>query len=106
MKYSRLKYLEIDNRQWPSSTIDCSPRWCSVDLRDGNQALPRPMLLEERMKLFRLLVRIGFRELEVAFPSASTTDFDFVRQLVKDPTLASDAYLQVIMPGRPELIEK
>ena len=87
MKDSKKKYrpfppVDLKDRTWPNKTITKAPRWCSVDLRDGNQALVTPMNLEQKLKMFKLLVDIGFKEIEVGFPSASQVEFDFVRTLI------------------------
>jgi len=101
-------YLPVDlpDRQWPLRTIASAPRWCSVDLRDGNQALVNPMNLERKHALFELLVSMGYKEVEVAFPSASNTEFDFVRQLVERDLVPDDVTIQVITQARPALITR
>ena len=81
-KYRPYPLIDLPDRQWPTRTISKAPIWCSVDLRDGNQALPTPMGIEEKMEMFKLLVEIGFKEIEVGFPSASQIDFDFIRRLI------------------------
>ena len=82
-KYRPFTPIDLPNRQWPSKTITKAPMWCSVDLRDGNQALVEPMGPERKRRMFDTLVKLGFKEIEVGFPAASQTDFDFVRQLVQ-----------------------
>ena len=82
-KYSAFEPIRLTDRSWPDKTLTQAPDWCSVDLRDGNQALVNPMNVEQKTRLFDLLVKLGFKEIEVGFPSASKPDFDFVRKLVK-----------------------
>jgi 2-isopropylmalate synthase len=105
-KYKRYPAFKYENRTWPGKTIDKAPIWCSVDLRDGNQALPVPMNVEKKLKMFNLLKRIGFKEIEVAFPSASDTDFRFVRALIEDGHLDDDTVIQVLTQAREHLIKK
>ncbi|MFF5073778.1 2-isopropylmalate synthase [Micromonospora olivasterospora] len=93
-------------RRWPSRVIENAPLWCSVDLRDGNQALPNPMDPTRKSKLFALLVAMGFKEIEVGYPSASATDFDFVRQLVERDLIPDDVTISVFTPARAELIDR
>ena len=83
-KYRPFPPIDLPDRQWPSRTIAAAPTWCSVDLRDGNQALPIPMSVEEKLELFDLLVSIGFKEIEIGFPSASQIEFDFIRRLIDE----------------------
>ena len=98
--------LHIPNREWPSRRIDKAPLWCSVDLRDGNQALIDPMDPVRKMRMFETLVQMGFKEIEVGFPSASQPDFDFVRQLIEEDRIPDDVWIQVLVQCRPELIER
>jgi 2-isopropylmalate synthase len=98
--------IPLPDRTWPSRVITQAPRWCSVDLRDGNQALIDPMDPERKRRMFDLLVRCGFKEIEVGFPSASQTDFDFVRQLVEEDLIPDDVIIQVLTQARAELIER
>jgi len=108
-KYPDYKYPEripVKNRQWPDKEIDKSPIWCSVDLRDGNQALPIPMNPEQKLRYFNMLVGIGFKEIEVAFPSASKDDFDFVRSLIVNNHIPKDVRISVLTQARKHLIEK
>ncbi|HEX5366719.1 MAG TPA: 2-isopropylmalate synthase [Acidimicrobiales bacterium] len=98
--------LARDDRGWPDRRIERAPRWCSVDLRDGNQALIDPMDPARKRRMFEALVKMGFKEIEVGFPSASQTDFDFVRQLVVDDLVPDDVTLQVLTQCRPALIER
>jgi 2-isopropylmalate synthase len=105
-KYKPFKPVDLKNRQWPSKVINKSPIWCSVDLRDGNQALIEPMGAERKDRMFSLLCKLGFKEIEVGFPSASQTDFDFVRDLIESKKIPSDVNIQVLTQARNSLIEK
>ena len=105
-KYKAFEPIDLKNRQWPSKVIDKAPSWCSVDLRDGNQALIEPMGAERKDRMFALLCKLGFKEIEVGFPSASQTDFDFVRSLIEDKKIPSDVNIQVLTQSRNELIER
>ena len=105
-KYKPFSSIKIDNREWPSKIIESAPSWCSVDLRDGNQALIEPMGPERTNRMFELLCKIGFKEIEVGFPSASDTDFNFVRSLIENKKIPSDVNIQVLTQSRSELIEK
>ena len=108
-RYPGYKYpdkIPIVNREWPDKTIKKAPIWCSVDLRDGNQALPVPMNPMQKLKYFNMLVKIGFKEIEVAFPSASKDDFDFVRSLILDKHIPNDIRISVLTQARKHLIEK
>ena len=105
-KYSAFKPIELKNRRWPSKIIKNAPIWCSVDLRDGNQALIEPMGSERKNRMFNLLCKLGFKEIEVGFPSASQTDFDFVRDLIENKKIPSDVNIQVLTQAREELIIK
>ncbi len=96
----------LDDRTWPDRRIEKAPRWCAVDLRDGNQALIDPMSPTRKLAMFQLLVRMGYKEIEVGFPSASQTDFDFVRQLIDDDLIPDDVVIQVLTQAREELIER
>jgi 2-isopropylmalate synthase len=98
--------IPLPDRTWPSRVITRAPRWCSVDLRDGNQALIDPMDPERKRRMFDLLVQCGFKEIEVGFPSASQTDFDFVRQLIEEDLIPDDVTIQVLTQARAELIER
>lgn len=104
VKYKAFPPLKLDNRQWPSKVIDKPPRWLSTDLRDGNQSLPDPMSIAEKKAYFNKLVALGFKEIEVAFPSASQIDFDFTRFAVE--TAPDDVSIQVLSPCRPDLIKR
>jgi 2-isopropylmalate synthase len=98
--------VELPDRTWPSKRITVAPRWCAVDLRDGNQALIDPMSPERKRIMFDLLVRMGYKEIEVGFPSASQTDFDFVRSLIDDGAIPDDVTIQVLTQARDHLIER
>ena len=105
-KYKSFKPIKLEKRQWPTQIINKAPTWCSVDLRDGNQALIEPMGVERKDRMFSLLCNIGFKEIEVGFPSASQTDFDFVRDLIEAKKIPSDVNIQVLTQARGELIER
>lgn len=98
--------VELPDRTWPTKRIDRAPRWCAVDLRDGNQALIDPMSPERKLEMFKLLVRMGYKEIEVGFPSASQTDFDFVRLLIEQDLIPQDVTIQVLTQSRDHLIER
>ena len=103
--HEQIKF-ELPDRTWPTKRIEKTPRWCAVDLRDGNQALIDPMSPERKLKMFQLLVRMGYKEIEVGFPSASQTDFDFVRVLINDAHIPDDVTIQVLTQARDHLIER
>ncbi len=105
-KYRAFKAIDILERQWPSNSIKKSPKWCSVDLRDGNQALIEPMGEERKLRMFNLLLETGFTEIEVGFPSASQTDFDFVRKIINDNLIPANVTIQALTQARPELIKR
>ena len=105
-KYRPFAPIALPDRQWPDKTITTAPAWCSVDLRDGNQALIEPMGSERKLRMFNMLLDIGFKEIEIGFPSASQTDFDFVRHLIDNNLVPEDVTLQVLTQARPELIDK
>lgn len=105
-QYIPFQPLQWPNRQWPNKTITKSPIWCSVDLRDGNQALVTPMQLEEKLLMFKTLVDIGFKEIEVGFPSASETEYEILRTLIEGHHIPDDVTIQVLVQARPELIKK
>ena len=105
-KYSAFIPIELKNRKWPNKLIDKAPIWCSVDLRDGNQALIEPMGSERKNRMFNLLCSLGFKEIEIGFPSASKTDFDFVRDLIENKKIPLDVNIQVLTQAREELISK
>ena len=98
--------ITLPDRTWPDQVIDRRPQWCAVDLRDGNQALIDPMSPARKRRMFDLLVRMGYKEIEVGFPSASQTDFDFVREIIEDGAIPDDVTIQVLTQCRPELIER
>src|SRR5882757_2806463 len=104
--YHEQLHVELPDRTWPSKRITQAPRWCAVDLRDGNQALIDPMSPERKRIMFDLLVRMGYKEIEVGFPSASQTDFDFVRTLIEDDLIPDDVTIQVLTQAREELIKR
>jgi len=106
IKYPAYPPVALRDRQWPGRTLDRAPAWCSVDLRDGNQALIEPMGAERKMRMFELLVAVGFKEIEIGFPAASQTDFDFVRLLVDGGHVPEDVTLQVLTQARRPLIER
>ena len=105
-KYPSFQPIDIQDRTWPDKVIDKAPRWCSVDLRDGNQALIEPMSVAQKKKMFELLVEVGFKEIEVGFPAASQPDFDFVRSLIEENKIPDDVTVQVLTQARPELIQR
>lgn len=105
-KYKPFRTVDIEDRTWPNRVIDEAPRWCSVDLRDGNQALIEPMSVTQKKKMFELLVSVGFKEIEVGFPAASQPDFDFVRSLIEENKIPDDVTIQVLTQARPELIQR
>src|ERR1700759_3341561 len=105
-KYQAFKPIALPDRQWPTRVIDKAPIWCSVDLRDGNQALIEPMGVERKNRMFDLLIGMGFKEIEVAFPSASQTDFDFVRSIIEGGKIPDGGAIQVLTQCRPELIDR
>ncbi len=105
-KYRAASFLELVNRQWPSKTLQTAPAWCSVDLRDGNQALIQPMSIRSKKAMFDLLVSIGFKEIEIGFPSGSQIDFDFCRQLIENKLIPEDVTVQVLVQAREHLIQR
>jgi 2-isopropylmalate synthase len=105
-KYRPFAPINLPDRRWPMQVIERAPQWCSVDLRDGNQALVEPMGPDRKRRMFDLLVKLGFKEIEVGFPSASETDFSFVRELVEHQLVPDDVTIQVLTQARPELIER
>src|SRR5689334_19511620 len=105
-KYRAFPAINLSDRRWPMQVIDHAPLWCSVDLRDGNQALVEPMGPDRKRRMFDLLVQLGFREIEVGFPAASETDFAFIRELIERQLVPEDVTIQVLTQARPELIER
>ena len=105
-KYAPFVPIVLEDRTWPNVTINTAPTWCSVDLRDGNQALIDPMDPARKLRMFTELVDMGFKEIEIGFPSASQPDFDFLRQLIEDDLIPDDVWIQVLVQCREELIER
>jgi len=105
-KYAPTPTVKLSDRTWPDRVLERAPIWCSVDLRDGNQALIEPMGIDRKLRFFETLVRIGIKEIEVGFPSASQTDFDFLRMLIEEQRIPSDVTIQVLTPAREHLIER
>ncbi|MFV0438738.1 MAG: 2-isopropylmalate synthase [Desulfopila sp.] len=105
-KYRPFPKIDLPRRVWPNNTITSAPTWCSVDLRDGNQALIQPMSLQKKLEMFRLLIEIGFQEIEVGFPAASQVEFDFIRTLIEDDLVPEDVVIQVLTQAREQLIRK
>ena len=105
-KYQPFPPVQLPGRQWPNRTLTSAPTWCSVDLRDGNQALAIPMNVSQKLEMFQTLVKCGFKEIEVGFPSASNTEFDFNRRLIEDQRAPDDVWLQVLVQAREDLIER
>lgn len=105
-KYKRFETINLKERSWPNNIIKKAPIWCSVDLRDGNQALINPMNIDEKVEFFNLLVKLGFKEIEVGFPSASQIEYDFLRRLVEKNYIPDDVVVQVLTQARPHLIKK
>ena len=105
-RYTPFKPIDLPDRTWPTKVINKAPRWCAVDLRDGNQALIDPMTPDRKRRMFELLVKMGYKEIEVGFPSASQTDFDFVRMLIEENLIPDDVVIQVLTQAREHLIER
>ena len=105
-KYVAFKPVGKKDRRWPDQVIDKAPTWCAVDLRDGNQALVKPMTVAQKQRLFDLLVKLGFKEIEIGFPAASQPDFDFCRKLIEENRIPEDVKIQVLTQARPALIER
>src|SRR5581483_7096421 len=105
-KYRPFPPVPLADRRWPSRTLTHAPIWCSVDLRDGNQALAVPMNVSQKLELFATLVRCGFKQIEVGFPSASNTEFTFNRRLIEEHRAPDDVWLQVLVQAREDLIER
>ena len=105
-RYKRVPVIDYPERQWPNREIEKAPIWCSVDLRDGNQALIEPMVVEEKIELFNLLVKLGFKEIEIGFPAASQIEYDFLRQLVERKLIPDDVVVQVLVQCREHLIKR
>ena len=105
-KYVPFNRVSLPDRQWPDKIITKAPMWCSVDLRDGNQALVTPMGIDEKLKFFHTLVDVGFKEIEVGFPSASETEYEILRTLIEGGHIPDDVTVQVLVQAREELIRK
>src|SRR6266404_1071875 len=105
-KYRRFEPVQLPDRRWPNQTLTRPPIWCSVDLRDGNQALAVPMNVSQKLELFQTLVKCGFKEIEVGFPSASNTEYTFNRRLIEENRAPEDVWLQVLVQAREDLIER
>lgn len=105
-KYVAFEPIRKTDRRWPDRVIERAPDWCAVDLRDGNQALVKPMSVAQKQRLFDLLVKLGFKEIEIGFPAASQPDFDFCRKLIEENRIPDDVQIQVLTQARPELIER
>ena len=105
-KYQPFKSINLQKRNWPNQSITSAPIWCSVDLRDGNQSLIEPMDNHRKLKMFKALVSMGFKEIEVGFPSASETDFNFCRHLIENNLIPQDVKIQVLTQSREHLIDK
>ncbi|WP_242890396.1 2-isopropylmalate synthase [Actinomadura litoris] len=105
-RYRPFEPVRLADRTWPDRVITEAPRWCAVDLRDGNQALIDPMDADRKLRMFELLVRMGYKEIEVGFPAASQTDYDFIRQIIEEDRVPEDVVIQVLTQARPELIER
>ena len=105
-KYNPFGKIPLTDRKWPDASIEKAPMWCSVDLRDGNQALAIPMGVEQKLAFFDLLVKIGFKEIEVGFPSASQTEYDFLRRLIDEKRIPDDVTIQVLCQAREHLVKK
>ena len=105
-KYRPYPKIDLPKRTWPDNAIQKAPKWCSVDLRDGNQALVNPMNMHKKLELYTLLLKLGFKEIEVGFPSASKVEFDFLRRLVDDKLIPDDVTVQVLVQAREHLIER
>ena len=104
--FTEVEKIELPDRTWPNKVIDRAPQWCAVDLRDGNQALIDPMSPERKRRMFDLLVRMGYKEIEVGFPSASQTDFNFVREIIEQNRIPDDVTIQVLVQAREHLIRR
>src|SRR5690606_41993923 len=105
-KYLPYRPIVLTDRAWPDRVIERAPRWCSVDLRDANQALVHPMSVAKKVEMFELLVELGFKEIEIGFPSASQTEFEFARRLIERNAIPDSVTVQVLTQARPELIER
>src|ERR1700731_3277038 len=106
LKYRPFPPVALPDRQWPNRVLTGPPRWCSVDLRDGNQALAVPMNVSQKLELFDALVKCGFKEIEVGFPAASNTEYEFMRRLIEGDRIPDDVTIQVLVQAREDLIER
>jgi len=106
MKYHKFNKIDLPNRTWVDAEITKAPIWCSVDLRDGNQALIKPMSLEKKIRFFNLLVEVGFKEIEIGFPSASEVEYEFTRYLIENDMIPDDVSIQILTQARKHLIKK
>ena len=105
-RYRRNPVVDYPEREWPNKEIEKAPVWCSVDLRDGNQALIDPMVVQEKIEMFEFLIKLGFKEIEIGFPAASQIEFDFLRQLIERKMIPDDVRVQVLTQCREELIDR
>src|ERR1700743_3012079 len=105
-KYRPFPAVKMSERQWPARVLTQAPTWCSVDLRDGNQALAVPMSVEEKLEYFDMLVKLGFKEIEIGFPSASQIEFDFTRRLIEEKRIPGDVWVQCLVQSKEELIQR
>ena len=105
-KYVGFKPINIPDRTWPDKVIEKAPIWCSVDMRDGNQSIVDPMNLQEKLEFFKTLIEVGFKEIEVGFPSASDTDYEILRTLIEENYIPDDVTIQVLVQAREHLIKK
>ena len=105
-RYRRNPVVDYPEREWPNKEIEKAPIWCSVDLRDGNQALIDPMVVQEKIEFFNYLIKLGFKEIEIGFPAASQIEFDFLRQLIDRKLIPDDVTVQVLTQCREELLDR
>lgn len=105
-KYKKFETIKLKDRTWPDNEITKAPIWCSVDLRDGNQSLITPMNIDEKVEMFQLLVKLGFKEIEIGFPSSSQIEYDFLRLLIEDNLIPDDVTVQVLTQAREHLIRR
>ena len=105
-RYRKNPVVDYPERKWPNKEIEKAPIWCSVDLRDGNQALIDPMVVSEKIEFFNYLIKLGFKEIEIGFPAASQIEFDFLRQLIDRKLIPDDVVVQVLTQCREELVER
>ena len=105
-KYKPFENVKLCRRKWPNNSIKEAPVWCSVDLRDGNQALETPMGIEQKKEFFLMLVSLGFKQIEVGYPSSNDVEFSFIRQLIEQSLIPDDVFIQVLCPAREKLIAR